>query len=90
MASCEVPEMSQPGFSSSNPAKQLMNMVTGLSWVFPKQSSLGLDGWPSKTSTTHENKCFGRQFTGIPKSLGMIDHHWTLVGMHRDLEQVST
>jgi hypothetical protein len=56
MASCEVPEMSQPGFSSSNPAKQMMNMVTGLSWVFPKQSSFGLDSWPSKTSITKGGK----------------------------------
>jgi hypothetical protein len=43
--------MSQLGFSSSNLAKQMMNMVTELSWVFPKQLSLGLDGWPSKITT---------------------------------------
>lgn len=34
MASCEVPEMSQPGYSSSNPEKQWMNRVFRLSRVF--------------------------------------------------------
>jgi hypothetical protein len=57
MASCEVPEISQPGYSSSNPEKQWMNRVFRLSRVFSysrtcrcskghcKQTAGGLSGY---------------------------------------------